>query len=159
MQFARIVGAEVVATGSAGNLDFLRELGATEVIDYTVERFDEVLADNQVDVVIDLIGNVHDNTGSRSLSVIRPGGILINAPTGSWPTMADEAEAAGIRSSSFKVAADARTLEQITALIEAGSVRVNIDQIFDLAEGADAHRALEAGHTRGKIVLRVSPGA
>ena len=159
VQFARVVGAEIIATGSAGNLDFLRELGASEVIDYTAERFDDVLADRKVDVVIDLIGNVHDNTGSRSLSVIRPGGILVNAPTGSWPTMASEAEAAGIRSSSFKVPADARTLDNITALIEAGVVRVNIDQIFDLAEGADAHRALEAGHTRGKIVLRVSPGA
>ena len=159
VQFARIAGAEVIATGSARNADFLREIGASEVIDYTSQRFDEVLADNKVDVVIDLIGNVHDNTGSRSLGIIADGGILVNAPTGSWPTMMADADAAGIRASTYKVAADARTLEKITALIEAGEVRVNIDEIFDLDEGAAAHRALEGGHTRGKIVLRVSSGA
>ena len=159
VQFARIAGADVIATGSARNADFLREIGASEVIDYTTQRFDEVLADHKVDVVIDLIGNVHDETGSRSLGVIADGGILVNAPTGSWPTMAADADAAGVRASTFKVPADARTLEKITALIEAGEVRVNIDEIFDLEEGAAAHRALEGGHTRGKIVLRVSSGA
>ena len=159
VQFARIAGADVIATGSARNADFLREIGASEVIDYTTQRFDEVLADNKVDVVIDLIGNVHDETGSRSLGIIADGGILVNAPTGSWPTMMTDADAAGVRASTFKVPADARTLEKITALIEAGEVRVNIDEIFDLEEGAAAHRALESGHTRGKIVLRVSPGA
>lgn len=159
VQFARIAGADVIATGSARNADFLREIGASEVIDYTTQRFDEVLADNKVDVVIDLIGNVHDETGSRSLGIIADGGILVNAPTGSWPTMMTDADAAGVRASTFKVPADARTLEKITALIEAGEVRVNIDEIFDLEEGAAAHRALEGGHTRGKIVLRVSSGA
>lgn len=159
VQFARIIGAEVIATGSARNAEFLREIGASEVIDYTSERFDEVLADNKVDVVIDLIGNVHDETGSRSLGIIAAGGILVNAPTGSWPTMMADADAAGVRASTFKVPADAHTLEQITALIEAGEVRVNIDEIFDLEDGAAAHRALEGGHTRGKIVLRVSSGA
>ena len=159
VQFARIAGADVIATGSARNADFLREIGASEVIDYTAQRFDEVLADHKVDVVIDLIGNVHDETGSRSLGIIADGGILVNAPTGSWPTMMTDADAAGVRASTFKVPADARTLEKITALIEAGEVRVNIDEIFDLEEGAAAHRALEGGHTRGKIVLRVSSGA
>ena len=159
VQFARIAGADVIATGSARNAEFLRELGASEIIDYTAERFDEVLATNKVDVVIDLIGNVHDETGSRSLTIVSEGGILVNAPTGSWPTMMAEADDAGVRASSYKVSADARTLEQITALIEAGEVRVTVDEIFDLEEGAAAHRALEGGHTRGKIVLRVSSGA
>ena len=47
-------------------------------------------------------------------------------------------------------------LDQISTLIDNGTVRVNIDQVFDLADGAAAHRALEGGHTRGKIVLRVT---
>lgn len=154
VQFARHLGAHVIATGSTASVEFLERLGAHEVIDYSTTRFDEVLTG--IDSVIDLIGNVHDNTGTRSLTVLRPGGLLVNAPTGSWPTMQAEAAAAGVTATGFKVAADARVLDQISTLIDNGTVRVNIDQVFDLADGADAHRALEGGHTRGKIVLRVS---
>ncbi len=154
VQFARVFGAHVTATGSARNLDFLRELGADEVIDYTSERFEDDVSG--LDTVIDLIGNVHDDTGSRSLGVLRPGGLLVNVPSGSWPTMAAEAAAAGIRGTTYKVAPDARRLQLITALIEDGSVRVHVDRIFEIADGAEAHRVLEEGHTRGKIVLRVS---
>src|SRR4051812_6590801 len=88
VQFANYFGAHVIATGSGRNLGWLRELGAAEVLDYTTTRFDEVLA--PVDAVIDLIGNVHDDTASRSLRVLRPGGIIVNGPTGSWPTMHEE---------------------------------------------------------------------
>lgn len=154
VQFAKAFGVHVIATGSTRNLDFLRRLGADEVIDYTVTRFDEVLTG--LDSVIDLIGNVHDNTGTRSLSVLREGGILVNAPTGSWPTMAADAAAAGVDATGFKVAADARTLDWISELIEDGTVRVHVDGVFELAEGAEAHREIERGHTRGKIVLRIS---
>jgi NADPH:quinone reductase-like Zn-dependent oxidoreductase len=154
VQFAKVFGAQVTATGSTRNLDFLRELGADEVIDYTTQRFDEELSD--FDTVIDLIGNVHDNTGTRSLTVLRKGGLLVNAPTGSWPTLMEEAAAAGVRATTYKVPADARVLDRITGFIEGGTVRVHIDRTFDLANGADAHRLLEEGHTRGKIVLQVS---
>jgi NADPH:quinone reductase-like Zn-dependent oxidoreductase len=154
VQFARHFGAHVTATGSTASVEFLHRLGAHEVIDYTSTRFEDELRD--IDSVIDLIGNVHDQTGTRSLRVLRPGGLLVNAPTGSWPTMQAEAEAAGVLATGYKVPADARVLEAITALIDSGAVRVNIDHVFDLADGAAAHRALEGGHTRGKIVLRVT---
>jgi NADPH:quinone reductase-like Zn-dependent oxidoreductase len=157
VQFAHHAGAHVIATGSARNRDFLRGLGADEVIDYAADRFEDVVSG--LDTVIDLIGNVHDNTGSRSLQVLKPGGLLVNAPTGSWPTMMQEAAEAGIRATSYKVAPDARVLDEITALIEDGSVRVHVDREFDLAEGPDAHRLIEQGHTRGKIVLRVADDA
>ena len=154
VQFARVLGAHVTATASTRNLGFLRELGAHEVIDYSTTRFEDVAHD--LDSVIDLIGNVHDNTGTRSLAALRPGGLLVNAPTGSWPTMAADAAASGRRATGFKVSPDARTLDEISALLDAGIVRVHVDSVFELAEGAAAHRLLEEGHTRGKIVLRVS---
>ena len=143
-------------SGGVGHfaVQFARHLGAHEVIDYSTTRFEETLSG--LDSVIDLIGNVHDATGTRSLAVLRPDGLLVNAPTGSWPTMRAEAAAAGVRATGYKVAADARVLDTITTLIDNGSVRVNIDAVFDLDQGAAAHRALEGGHTRGKIVLRVS---
>ncbi|TAM66592.1 MAG: NADP-dependent oxidoreductase [Microbacteriaceae bacterium] len=154
VQFAALRGAHVIATASARNLDWLRSLGATEVIDYSAQRFDEVARD--VDVVIDLIGDVYDNTGTRSLTALRPGGLLVNIPTGSWPNVIADAAAAGIRASRYKVAPDARTLTTIGTLIDAGAVRVHVDTVFDLADAAAAHRALETSHTRGKIVVSVA---
>jgi NADPH:quinone reductase-like Zn-dependent oxidoreductase len=157
IQFAKAAGAHVIATGSSRNLDFLRELGADEVVDYSAERFEDAVS--EVDTVIDLIGNVHDDTGTRSLSVLRAGGLLVNAPTGSWPTLLEDAAAAGVRATRHRVAADARALDAISGLIESGTVRVHVDRVFDLADGAEAHRELERGHTRGKIALRVAADA
>lgn len=154
VQFASYFGAHVIATGSARNASWLRELGAAEVVDYTAERFEEVLA--PVDVVIDLIGNVADDTGSRSLRVLRPSGLLVNAPTGSWPTMSEEAATAGVRATGYRVAPDGSTLAIVSRLLESGAVRVYVDQVYDLADAADAHRAIESGHTRGKLVLKVA---
>ncbi len=156
VQFASYFGAWVIATGSTRNVSWLRELGADQVIDHTTTRFEEVIP--KVDVVIDLIGNVHDNTGTRSLKILRPGGLIINAPTGSWPTFFDDAAAAGVRGTDYKVSADGATLSVISRLLESGDVRVFVDQVFDLADAADAHTAIENGHTRGKIVLSVSDG-
>lgn len=156
IQFANFFGAHVIATGSSRNSSWLRELGAREVIDYTTTRFEHVV--DPVDVVIDLVGNTQDDTGTRSLAVIRPGGLIVNVPTGSWPTLAEDAAAAGVRSSGYRVSADGTVLSVISRLIESGDVRVFVDQVFELERAADAHLALETGHTRGKIVLKVSDG-
>ena len=156
VQLASYFGAHVIATGSSRNGSWLRELGATEVIDYSSTRFDEVLTN--VDVVIDLIGNSRDNTGTRSLSVLRPGGLIVTAPSGSWPTLLEEAAAAGVRATMYKVAPDGATLAVIGRLLESGDLQVHVDQVFPLEDAAAAHAALEEGHTRGKIVLRVSEG-
>jgi len=154
VQFARFFGAYVIATGSSRNSGWLKELGAHEAIDYSTSRFEDVVSN--VDVVIDLVGNVHDETGTRSLSVIRPGGLIVNAPTGSWPTFIEDATALGLRATSYKVAPDGATLAVISRLLESGDVRVFVDQIFELADAAKSHTALEDGHTRGKLVLKVS---
>jgi len=154
VQFARFFGAYVIATGSSRNSGWLKELGAHEAIDYSTSRFEDVVSN--VDVVIDLVGNVHDDTGTRSLSVIRPGGLIVNAPTGSWPTFIDDATALGLRATSYKVAPDGATLAVISRLLESGDVRVFVDQIFELTDAAESHTVLEQGHTRGKLVLKVS---
>ena len=154
VQFAAYFGAEVTATCSGRNVEFVRSLGARHVIDHGSDRFEDVAGEQ--DVVIDLIGNVADDTGSRSLEVLRPGGLVVNVPTGSWPTMAEEAAARGIRATGYSVSPDARTLAVITRLIDDGSVRVHVERELPLADGAEAHRMLEDGHVRGKVVLRVA---
>jgi NADPH:quinone reductase-like Zn-dependent oxidoreductase len=154
VQLASYFGARVVTTASSGNVGWLRELGASEVIDYTTHRFEEHV--HGVDVVIDLIGNAHDDTGTRSLQTLRPGGLLINGPTGSWATMIDDAAAAGVRATGFRVAPNGATLAVISRLLDSGDLRVHVDTVLPLADAAEAHRLLELGHTRGKIVLDVA---
>ncbi|MBI5159958.1 MAG: NADP-dependent oxidoreductase [Micrococcales bacterium] len=156
VQFAAYFGAHVIVTGSSRNIGWLRDLGASEVIDHSATRFEDVVSD--VDVVIDLIGNVRDDTASRSLAVLRPGGLIVNAPTGSWPTMRREAEAAGVRATGYRVAPDGATLAVISRLLESGSVRVYVDGVYDLEEAPRVHELLESGHTRGKLVLKVHEG-
>lgn len=156
VQFAAYFGAHVTVTASARNAAWLRELGAAVVIDYTTTRFEEVVG--EVDVVIDLVGNVQAETATRSLGVLRAGGLYVLVPTGSWPGYAEAAEEAGVRVTSYKVIPDGGALATIGRLLDSGSVQVYIDQVFELGEAPEAHRALETGHTRGKIVLRVSDG-
>jgi NADPH:quinone reductase-like Zn-dependent oxidoreductase len=153
VQLATYFGARVIATASTGNVSWLRELGAEEVIDYTTTRFEDRVSD--VDVVIDLVGNAHDDTGRRSLSVLRHGGLIISVPTGSWPGFAAEAEEAGMRSSGFSVSPDAACLAVISRLIDSGDLHVHISEIYPLEDTAEAHALLERGHTRGKIVLEI----
>jgi len=155
VQFASYFGARVTVTGSPRNAEFLRSLGAHEVIDYASERFEQVAGEQ--DVVIDLIGNVKDDTGTRSLEVLRSGGLMVCIPTGSFPTMAEEAAARGVRATGYSVSPDARTLSVINRLIDDRAIRVHVDREFPLAEGASAHELLADGHVRGKLVLRVAP--
>ncbi|GAA3033854.1 NADP-dependent oxidoreductase [Microbacterium dextranolyticum] len=154
VQLAAYFGAHVTATGSERNLTWLRELGASVVIDYATTRFEDVVGD--VDVVIDLVGNVHDDTGTRSLTVLRPGGLYVLVPTGSWPGYAAAAADAGVRATSYKVIPDGGVLATIARLLESGAIQVYVDRVFGLDEAPAAHRELKRGHTRGKIVLSVS---
>jgi NADPH:quinone reductase-like Zn-dependent oxidoreductase len=151
VQLARIAGAHVVATASERNAEWLEGLGADEVIDYHSTRFEDATGD--IDLVVDLIGNVHDATGTRSLTVMRPGGLLISVPTGSWPEFRTDAAAAGVRSTDIKALSDTATLTAIAELVDSGKLAVHLDREFPLGEASAAHRLLEEGHTRGKIVL------
>ncbi|MBO0791166.1 MAG: NADP-dependent oxidoreductase [Ktedonobacteraceae bacterium] len=148
VQLARWVGAHVIATASARNRDFLRELGASAVIDYTTTRFEEVVHD--VDLVFDLVGG---DTLVRSWQVVKPGGVLVSVVS-PRPSFA-EAKAHGVRSVWFIVEPNREQLIQIGALIDAGRIRPIIDTVLPLSQARQAYEQGAKGHTRGKIVLRV----
>jgi NADPH:quinone reductase-like Zn-dependent oxidoreductase len=154
VQFARHLGAHVVATASAGRHAWLKELGADETIDYTAVRFEKVT--DPIDVVIDLVGDAHDDTSHRSLRVLRPGGLLVAVPAGVSPELAEAAAAAGVRATPFLVEPDGPALTRIAELIDAGQVRVEVEEVFPLEQAAAAHARSESGRTRGKLVLRVT---
>lgn len=152
VQFASYFGAHVVATGSQRNSGWLRELGAAEVVDYSSSEFDRTTRD--VDVVLNLLDD--DEVATRSLAVLRPGGLMVQAPSSNREALVGRAADAGLRATGFAVTPDAATLAVIGRLLDSGDVHVYVDDVYDLADAADAQRRLEQGHTRGKLVLRVA---
>ncbi|WP_333748606.1 NADP-dependent oxidoreductase [Streptomyces sp. IBSBF 2394] len=153
VQFARHLGAHVIATASASRHAWLKELGAEETIDYTTTRFEDVAAD--VDVVIDLVGDGPDRTSTRSLRALRRGGLLVAVPGGVSPELAAAAETAGVRVVPFLVEPDGPALTAIASLIDDGEVAVEVEETFPLEQAAAAHTRGEAGRTRGKLVLTI----
>jgi NADPH:quinone reductase-like Zn-dependent oxidoreductase len=149
VQLARWAGAHVIATASARNRDFLRELGADEFIDYTTTRFEDVVHD--VDLVFDLVGG---DTLQRSWQVIKPGGTLVSvvSPRPSF----EEAKAHDMHAVWFVVEPNREQLIQIGELIDAGKLRPIIDAVFPLSQARQAYEQGTKGHTRGKVVLRVA---
>jgi len=149
VQLGRWKGAHVIATASTANLDFVRSLGANEVVDYSVSRFEEAVGD--VDVVLDTVGG---DVTDRSWSVLRKGGILVSAAGMPQP---ERAEQHGVRTSGVRAGADVRPiLEQLAALVVDGKLKPHVGERFPLADVEAAQRASETGHGRGRIVLEVS---
>ncbi|HZI32376.1 MAG TPA: NADP-dependent oxidoreductase, partial [Candidatus Binatia bacterium] len=145
VQLARWRGARVIATASAGNLDFVRQLGAHEVIDYQAKRFEDVVHD--VDVVFDAVGG---ETLARSWSVLKPGGKLVTVAAGG--AHADEQR---VRDAFMLVRADRCQLKQIAALIDAGELRVSVAGVYPLAQAQAAYERASRGGMRGKVALQV----
>lgn len=153
VQFAKRLGAHVVGTASTGKHDWLRDLGADEVVDYTTTRFEDAVGD--FDVVVDLVGDGHDATSTRSLATLKPGGLLVPVPSGAPQDLVDRGAERGVRVRPFLVEPDGHALSRIAELVDDG-VRVEVEDVLPLADAAEAHRRLENGRTRGKHVLRVA---
>lgn len=151
VQIAKARGAHVIGTASRAKHGFVAELGADEVLD--TARDDLEAAVRELDLVVDLVGG----EGSlRWLPALRPGGLLVPVTGGGRPAIAAAAAERGVRAASLLVEPDARGLESLAALVDAGRLRVEIDTALPLAEAAKAHEISQAGHARGKIVLEVS---
>ncbi|MEQ4718971.1 NADP-dependent oxidoreductase [Nonomuraea sp. B19D2] len=151
VQIAKARGAYVIGTASAAKHEFLRDLGADELVDYRNEDFAEVVRD--VDVVLDAIGGDY---GARSLRTMRAGGTLVSIVLSKLDA-SDRAKAdeLGIRSATMLVEPDQAAMRALAALVEAGRLRVEIAAALPLAEAAKAHELGETNRTTGKIVLTV----
>ncbi|MFC8088506.1 NADP-dependent oxidoreductase [Streptomyces sp. NPDC008343] len=150
VQIAKARGAHVIGTASAGKHEFLRGLGADEVIDYRETDFAEAVKD--VDVVLDTLGG---ETSVRSLGVLRPGGVVVSIlPVGS-DDFYEEAERLGVRALRMLVDSDRADLRAIADLVDKGQLRAEIAGTFPLADAAEAHALGDTGRTAGKLVLTV----
>lgn len=151
VQFALERGAHVIATASDRNRDFLAELGVHEVIDYhTTDVAEECYG---LDLVLDLVGG---ETGKHALKTLGDQGVMVTVPTVTADEIISHAENLGLKAHGMTMRPDAYQLDDIAELIEDGDVRVHIDQAFPLEQAGEAHRLLEGGHVRGKLVLDCS---
>jgi len=147
VQFAKWKGAYVIGTTSQQNIDFVKQLGTDEVIDYKNEKFEDKLKD--LDLVFDTIGG---DTQKRSVQVLKNDGRLI---TTLKPEATAEAAEKNIHLEGYTAQCYPEQLEKIAQLIDEGKVKPVVTKIFPLEEAAEAHKVIEKGHTVGKIVLKV----
>ncbi|SMX67589.1 NADPH:quinone reductase [Brevibacterium sp. 239c] len=148
VQIAKARGAYVIGTASAPKHDFVRGLGADEMIDYREEDFVEKARD--IDIAFDTIG---DDYQLRSLRTLKPDGIMVSTVPVPAKGLFDEARALGVRGETILVEADQAGMLEIAALVESGQLRATIADTFPLADAAKAHAAGETNATTGKLVL------
>lgn len=162
VQLARWAGARVAATCSTPNVEYLRSLGVEHVIDYRCENIAEALAawaPGGVDYLMDAVGV---STLPYALDLVKPGGTFVSIPTlvddGNMPAAAAAAAKRGV-TRVFSTMDDthcAATLEKIGSLLVSGDIALPPIKEYALREVAEAHRVLQRGHNRGKMVLKVA---
>jgi NADPH:quinone reductase-like Zn-dependent oxidoreductase len=142
VQIARARGARVIATASPDHYDFVRSLGADEVVDY---HGDWVSTVRGVDAAFDCVGG---DTWVGCLQAIRDGGRAVTIAASDQVEGHDR-----VTASAFSVSITLDRLTEVAGLIDAGKASVAISERLPLDEAVRAHEIIEAGHTRGKIVL------
>ena len=147
VQLAHGRGAYVIGTASGGHLATARSLGADQVVDHTSTRFEDVV--EEVDLVFDTVGG---EPLERSPAVVRRGGRLVSVAA---KPPEERAAERGIAALYFIVEPSREQLVELARLVDAGDLRVTIDEVFDLAAARTAFERSLGEHGGGKIVLRV----
>lgn len=145
VQLARHFGTEVAATCGPKNVDYVRQLGAQTVIDYTREDF---VAAGPFDVVFDNVaGDVH----TRSYAALKPGGLLVYINAGPIPAGRPRDD---VRVEAARIAGTTERLSAQLELASKGAIRGQVGQTFAFKDLPRAYESIQTGHTRGKIVIR-----
>jgi NADPH:quinone reductase-like Zn-dependent oxidoreductase len=155
VQVAKAKGAYVIAIASTNNLEYLKDLGADEVIDYKTQQY-EALLDN-IDIVLEA-SPIRDNKERvKAVGVLKEGGILVSVNT-DFPYNDEVMNVVSRKSAKAELSANQPRqdwLTEIAKLIDEGKVRVIISKVFPLEEIAEAHRESESWHVRGKLILEI----
>ncbi len=135
VQIARQYGAQVTGVCSTANLEWVQDLGAEHVIDYTAEDF--TLREERYDLIFDAVGKMISGlTESHFKQALAPGGTVVSIE-GNYKESVDD-------------------LVALAALMEAGEVESVIDRRYALDEMVEAHRYVEQGHKKGNVVISVT---
>jgi len=152
VQIARARGAQVIGTASSAKHDFLRDLGASEQIDYTEVDFVEAVRDSHPDgihVVFDLFGG---DTLRRSVDALADGGRIVSLAE---PPVDDHFRQREIKPAYVFVRPSGSQLAELSRLIDGGEIRVELEATYPLAEAAQALERLETGRVQGKLALEL----
>ena len=145
IQLAKWKGASVASTTSNQNIAFVTNLGAEKVIDYTSTNYWEVLSN--IDVVFHMIS---PDLREKSYQTMKSGGHLISI-TG--PVSQEEPAAHNVNGQFISVRPNGKQIAQIAKLLRSRDIKVEIDASYSLKDVAKAHKHVEGGHTKGKVVI------
>ena len=147
IQLAKHLGAHVTTTAGPNDIDYVKQLGAEEVIDYTSQDFSQ-LADDY-DAVFDTIGG---ETNQKSYNVLKSGGVLVSMVA---PANNEAVSQHGISYVHQFTQANSERLTKLAELVDGGTLKVNVDKVFPFDQAAEALDYLQTGHPRGKVVIQV----
>jgi NADPH:quinone reductase-like Zn-dependent oxidoreductase len=147
IQLAKHIGAHVITTTSTANRDYVKGLGADEVIDYKTTDFTNAVRD--CDAVFETVGG---DVAQRSFAVLKPGGRAAFIASGGKAPVPSRSDVTSLRPA---VGRTRRHMERVAELYLAGAVRPPEIRLYQLSEAADAHRLSESRHFRGKLVFKV----
>jgi NADPH:quinone reductase-like Zn-dependent oxidoreductase len=147
VQLAHLRGAHVIATTSGRTTEFVKQLGADEVVDYTTSRFEDHVG--SVEMVFDAVGG---DTLRRSWSVLKPGGRLVTIAADSEGTTDQR-----VKDAFFIVEPNQRQLLEVARLLDAGTLKAFVSAVVPLEEASAAYsRGLRDKRAYGKVVISVA---
>jgi NADPH:quinone reductase-like Zn-dependent oxidoreductase len=147
IQFAKYLGAKVITTCSAANVDYVKSLGADQVIDYNAENFTRAVSG--CDAVFDTVGG---DVAKQSYAVLKPGGRAAFIASGAEAPKPDRSDVTGLRP---PVPRSRKAMERIAEVYAAGGVKPPEVKLYKLSQAAEAHRLSQSRHFRGKLVFQV----
>ena len=147
IQLSKHLGAHVITTASASNHDYLRKIGADEIIDYNAVDFTKVVRD--CDAVFDTVGG---DVAEKSFAVLKSSGRAAFIASGVDAPKPTRGDVVSLRP---PVQRSREAMERIAGLIETGAVRPPAIKLYSLSQAVEAHRLSESRHFRGKLVFQV----
>jgi len=154
VQIARAKGMKVIASaGGAEKCEFVRSLGADQVIDYTAQKFEDVA--KNVDLVLN---TANAETTARSVAIVRPGGVLVTIVGGTDDAACTAARIRCAKPDRTTGTSNAELLARVVELADAGRFKVFVDGVYPMARAGEAWEKSRDGHTRGKLIIQVTPG-
>jgi NADPH:quinone reductase-like Zn-dependent oxidoreductase len=147
IQYAKSIGAKVISTTSTGNVDYVKSLGADQVIDYKKEDFTKI--GQTCDAVFETVGG---DVAAKSYSVLKPGGRAAFIASGPKAPPTDRTDVQGLRP---PVPRGRAQMERIADLAVKGVVKAPEIKLYKLSDAAETHRISEGRHFRGKLVFKI----
>ena len=149
IQIARNIGCYVITTASASDTDFVKSLGADEVIDYKTQKFEEIISD--IDFILDTIGG---ENFIHSLKVLKPEGTIVLISTPNIEETNKVAKEQHVTNYKLMMMhSDGEDMRHIAEMLANGSLKVHVDKTFPFDEIPEAQNLLENGKVKGKIVI------